>query len=58
MHKGFKGLSGLVYDHLEQEQGKNVVYAFINKQKKQTKTVALATRRICAELYAIGKRCF
>jgi hypothetical protein len=29
MRKGFNGLSGLVSDHIEHEQGKNVVYAFI-----------------------------
>ena len=37
MRKGFNELSSLVYDHLEQEQVKNVVYAFINKQKKKLK---------------------
>jgi len=37
MRKGFNGLSGLVYDHLSQEQGKNIVYAFINKQKNKLK---------------------
>ena len=37
MRKGFNGLSGLVSQHLEQEQGKNVVYAFINKQKNKLK---------------------
>jgi hypothetical protein len=30
MRKGFNGLSGLVSQHIE--QGKNVVYAFINKK--------------------------
>jgi transposase len=37
MRKGFNGLSGLVSQHIEQEQGKNVVYAFINKQKNKLK---------------------
>jgi transposase len=37
MRKGFNELSSLVYDHLEQEQVKNVVYAFINKQKNKLK---------------------
>jgi transposase len=37
MRKGFNGLSGLVYDHVEQEQEKNIVYAFINKQKNKLK---------------------
>jgi transposase len=37
MRKGFNGLSGLVSDHLEKEQAKNVVYAFINKQRNKLK---------------------
>jgi transposase len=37
MRKGFNELSGLVHDHVEQEQVKNVVYAFINKQKNKLK---------------------
>lgn len=37
MRKGFNGLSGLVYEHMEQEEEKNVVYAFINKQKNKLK---------------------
>jgi|TARA_B110001469_G_C9620073_1_gene308954 transposase len=37
MRKGFNGLSSLANDHVEQEQVKNVVYAFINKQKKKLK---------------------
>jgi hypothetical protein len=37
MRKGFNGLSGLVSDHIEHEQGKNIVYAFINKQKNKLK---------------------
>jgi len=37
MRKGFNGLSGLVSEHLEQERGRNVVYAFINKQRNKLK---------------------
>ena len=37
MRKGFNGLSGLVSDHMEQERDRNVVYAFINKQKDKLK---------------------
>ncbi len=37
MRKGFNGLSGLVYEHIEQVKGENVVYAFINKQKDKLK---------------------
>lgn len=37
MRKGFNGLSGLVYDHMEQEKGKNIVYAFVNKRKDKIK---------------------
>ena len=37
MRKGFNGWSGLAHDHVEQEQVKNVVYAFINKQKNKLK---------------------
>jgi hypothetical protein len=32
MRKGFNVLSRLVSQHIEQEQGKNVVCAFINKK--------------------------
>ena len=37
MRKGFNGLSGLVREHMDQEQGSNIVYAFINKQKDKLK---------------------
>ncbi len=37
MRKGFDGLSGLVSEHLEKEQGKKIVYAFINKKKDKLK---------------------
>ena len=37
MRKGFNGLSGLVSEHMKQERGKNVVYAFINKSKDKLK---------------------
>ncbi len=37
MRKGFNGLCGLVYEHMEQNKGKNIVYAFINKTKDKLK---------------------
>lgn len=37
MRKGFNGLSGIVQDHMDQNQAKNVVYAFINKKKDKLK---------------------
>ncbi len=37
MRKGFNGLSGLVYEHMEQNKEKNIVYAFINKSKDKLK---------------------
>lgn len=37
MRKGFNGLSGIVSEHMEQESGQNIVYAFINKQKDKLK---------------------
>jgi transposase len=37
MRKGFNGLSGLVNEHMEQERGNHVVYAFINKKKDKLK---------------------
>jgi len=37
MRKGFNGLSGLVSEHMEQERGQNIVYAFINKSKDKLK---------------------
>ena len=37
MRKGFNGLSGLVSEHMDQERDRNVVYAFINKQKDKLK---------------------
>ena len=37
MRKGFNGLSGLVNAHMEQEKGKTIVYAFINKQRNKLK---------------------
>jgi transposase len=37
MRKGFNGLSGIVQEHMDQNQGMNVVYAFINKKKDKLK---------------------
>ena len=37
MRKGFNGLSGLVYYHMEEVQNQKVVYAFINKRKDKLK---------------------
>ena len=37
MRKGFNGLSGIVQEHMDQNQGVNVVYAFINKKKDKLK---------------------
>lgn len=37
MRKGFNGLSGIVQEHMDQNQGINVVYAFINKKKDKLK---------------------
>jgi len=37
MRKGFNGLSGIVSDHIMQNKGKNIVYAFINKRKDKLK---------------------
>ncbi|MDF1881050.1 IS66 family insertion sequence element accessory protein TnpB [Sulfurimonas sp. MAG313] len=37
MRKGFNGLSGLVYYHMEEVKGYKVVYAFINKRKDKLK---------------------
>jgi len=37
MRKGFNGLSGIVSDHIRQNEGKNIVYAFINKRKDKLK---------------------
>lgn len=37
MRKGFNGLSGLVYEHIRENKGKNIVYAFINKSKDKLK---------------------
>lgn len=37
MRKGFNGLSGIVQEHIDQNQGTNVVYAFINKKKDKLK---------------------
>jgi len=37
MRKGFNGLSGLVNEHMEKEKGKDIVYAFVNKQKDKLK---------------------
>jgi transposase len=35
--KGFNGLDVLVNEHMEQEIGKTIVYAFINKQSNKLK---------------------
>ena len=37
MRKGFNGLSGIVSDHMNDNKGKNIVYAFINKRKDKLK---------------------
>jgi transposase len=37
MRKGFNGLSGIVKEHMDQNQNTNVVYAFINKKKDKLK---------------------
>ncbi|OYT10543.1 MAG: transposase [Bacteroidetes bacterium 4572_112] len=37
MRKGFNGLSGIVSDHMNENKGKNIVYAFINKRKDKLK---------------------
>ena len=37
MRKGFNGLSGIVQEHMNQNQGANLVYAFINKKKDKLK---------------------
>lgn len=37
MRKGFNGLSGIVQEHVDENQCKNVVYAFINKKKDKLK---------------------
>jgi transposase len=37
MRKGFNGLSGIVQEHMDQNQGMNVVYAFLNKKKDKLK---------------------
>ena len=37
MRKGFNGLSGIVQEHMDQNQCKNVVYAFINKRRDKLK---------------------
>jgi len=37
MRKGSNGLSRLVNEHLEQERGQHIVYAFINKSKDKLK---------------------
>lgn len=37
MRKGFDGLSGIVQEHMDQNQRKNIVYAFINKKKDKLK---------------------
>ena len=37
MRKGFNGLSGIVQEHMDQNQYKNIVYAFLNKKKDKLK---------------------
>ncbi len=37
MRKGFNGLSGIVSEHMIQNKGTNIVYAFINKRKDKLK---------------------
>jgi len=37
MRKGFNGLSGIVSEHMIQNKGSNIVYAFINKRKDKLK---------------------
>ena len=37
MRKGFNGLSGLVYYHMQEVQEKKVVYAFVNKRRDKMK---------------------
>jgi transposase len=37
MRKGFNGLSGIVSDHMKNNKGENIVYAFINKRKDKLK---------------------
>jgi transposase len=37
MRKGFNGLSGLVYYHMEEAQEQKVVYAFVNKRRDKLK---------------------
>ena len=37
MRKGFNGLSGLVYYHMQEIQDQKVVYAFVNKRRDKLK---------------------
>ena len=37
MRKSFNGLSGIVSEHMSQNKGANIVYAFINKRKDKLK---------------------
>jgi len=37
MRKGFNGLSAIVSDHIRENKGENIVYAFINKRKDKLK---------------------
>lgn len=37
MRKGFNGLSGIISEHMDQNEGKNTVYAFINKRRDKLK---------------------
>ena len=37
MRKGFNGLSGIVQEHMDQNQTSNMVYVFVNKRKDKLK---------------------
>lgn len=43
MRKGFNGLFGMVYAHAEQNTGKDIVYAFINRRRDKLKLLHWTT---------------